>query len=364
METNRRLCFIDSFRGIAAMYVLVYHLALSPPFKPPLPEALYGFIMLGRSGVMLFFVISAFSLCLTMPRHMRQEAPLTSFYISRIFRIAPLFFFMLAFSLWRDWDVYGVIHDIPTLILNTTFLYNFSPTHQFSIVWAGWTIGVEMIFYAIFPLIYRMFSTMQLRIAGFFISSIIAVLAPILLPTAMGEVPVTRFMPVFFVGMITFSIYEKINSGNLSNRRYLGLTLICGGILGFAYLDSTPIERLPLLNDKTIWMGIFYAVIIIGVSLSNTLSSPKSIFTKLGEWSFSIYLIHAPVMFYLSPAYEWIYGFTELPNGVLFFICLLITLVIVLPLSWSAYNKIEIPGIILGRKVFSYISSSRVNRLQ
>jgi peptidoglycan/LPS O-acetylase OafA/YrhL len=90
LPRKKRLEFLDSLRGIAAVYVVIFHTALVSAPKPSLPDWAKPIVLFGASGVMLFFVISGFSLCLTMPRHEQSNTPLASYYLSRFFRIAPL----------------------------------------------------------------------------------------------------------------------------------------------------------------------------------------------------------------------------------------------------------------------------------
>ncbi len=58
--------------------------------------------MFGGTGVLLFFVISGFSLSMTMTRHNRATVPILSYATSRFFRIAPLFYTVLLASVLRD----------------------------------------------------------------------------------------------------------------------------------------------------------------------------------------------------------------------------------------------------------------------
>jgi len=89
-DAGKRLVFLDSLRGFAALFVVAFHSYLVPAIqKPALPTWLSPAVFYGSSGVILFFVISAFSLSLTMPRH-EANGGLTSYYLSRLFRIAPL----------------------------------------------------------------------------------------------------------------------------------------------------------------------------------------------------------------------------------------------------------------------------------
>lgn len=113
-------------------------------------------------GVTMFFVVSAFSLCYMMPRHKREARPLVSFYLRRFFRIAPLFYFMIATTLFYHAQFMGVPLDYwaaksEALVASVFFVFNFLPGQQLGVVWASWTIGVEMPFYLLFPLLYRRF---------------------------------------------------------------------------------------------------------------------------------------------------------------------------------------------------------------
>jgi peptidoglycan/LPS O-acetylase OafA/YrhL len=108
----KRLAYLDSLRGLAALYVLVYHAILVAQPNLVVPAWTAPFFLAGGTGVMLFFVVSAFSLCLTWPRHEKTGAPLTSYFISRFFRIAPLFYFMMLVTYIRDIFVFDTWHSI------------------------------------------------------------------------------------------------------------------------------------------------------------------------------------------------------------------------------------------------------------
>ena len=75
------------------------------------------------------------------------------FYIRRFYRIAPLFYFSLLVWLTLNILFLGTKPDLQTFILNITFLFGLVPGAHESLVWAGWSIGIEMLFYAIFPLL-------------------------------------------------------------------------------------------------------------------------------------------------------------------------------------------------------------------
>jgi ABC-type multidrug transport system ATPase subunit len=137
-------------RGVAAVAVLLFHLHHLAGL--PLPPALG---MVGTHfglGVQLFFVLSGFSLCHSTFHTVGQVNWIRDYLLKRLFRIAPLFYFLLAVWVVFFW-LRGVKIDLATLILNLSFTFNFVPGKHESIVAAGWTIGVEMIFYAVLPVL-------------------------------------------------------------------------------------------------------------------------------------------------------------------------------------------------------------------
>jgi peptidoglycan/LPS O-acetylase OafA/YrhL len=91
----KKLDFIDALRGIAALMVVVYHTALMPRPNLEIPIGLDKFVRLGGLGVVLFFVISAFTLYLSGNNRKQETNQLRKFYLRRLFRIVPLFYFML-----------------------------------------------------------------------------------------------------------------------------------------------------------------------------------------------------------------------------------------------------------------------------
>jgi len=74
LERMGRLTFLDSLRGLAALGVVLAHFIGYASAHFGLP-GLFEPLAYGRYGVTLFFLISGFSLALTMPRHERTVTP-------------------------------------------------------------------------------------------------------------------------------------------------------------------------------------------------------------------------------------------------------------------------------------------------
>jgi len=85
-----RLPFIDALRGLAIFGVFIVHSSQS---IDGLPRWLSSLASQGARGVQLFFVISAFTLFLSLStRRKNEKRPTLNFFIRRFFRIAPLFY--------------------------------------------------------------------------------------------------------------------------------------------------------------------------------------------------------------------------------------------------------------------------------
>jgi peptidoglycan/LPS O-acetylase OafA/YrhL len=153
-QSGERLESIDALRDLAALYVLVYHLALIPTPKLKVPSWAARYVLTGGTGVTLFFIVSAFFLCLSMRTHRNEPAPVARFCLRRVFRVIPLFYLWMVLSWVRDF-LLGVRHPWWEVLLNASFSsFNFLAGKNEGIVWSGWTLGVEMVFYLLFPLIF------------------------------------------------------------------------------------------------------------------------------------------------------------------------------------------------------------------
>ncbi len=148
---------LDTFRAVAALGVLVFHVEL---FKED-----YGFTNLmhlpyfmytnGHMGVILFFALSGFliTLLLLNERSKYARISLRNFYLRRIFRVWPLYYFVLLVSALA----LGYTPTFITLLLVMTIFPNVA--HAVETGWDAspqiWSIGVEEQFYLVWPLIVK-----------------------------------------------------------------------------------------------------------------------------------------------------------------------------------------------------------------
>jgi len=157
---NYKLAYIDTLRGIAILMVIAVHTSKSLNSMSPQMEILMQY---GQMGVQLFFVVSAFTLLLSMKRHQKEKYKLSDFFIRRFFRIAPMYYFgIILYFLFKTLKNYlqtGNIfileqYTINNILANISFIHGFIPAANNNIVPGGWSIGTEMAFYLLFPFLF------------------------------------------------------------------------------------------------------------------------------------------------------------------------------------------------------------------
>ncbi|MFM0335453.1 acyltransferase family protein [Paraburkholderia fungorum] len=158
---DARVAVLDAARALAILGVIGVHLGL---WMPNLPHWLSATAAMGQYGVQLFFVISAVTISYTLDADERRygatvHTVVRRFYIKRIVRIVPLYYAAIL--------TYGVLdylahlahgqinlpHHLLDVAANLLFIHGWVPSAINSVVPGGWSIGVEMSFYALAPFI-------------------------------------------------------------------------------------------------------------------------------------------------------------------------------------------------------------------
>jgi peptidoglycan/LPS O-acetylase OafA/YrhL len=142
---------IDSLTGLrffAALVVFASHLA-QPEAMPPGASV---FLQAGYNGVTLFFVLSGFVLTWTYADRLARPdgAELWNFAVARFARLAPLYLVVLLFMLSRLRD--GV-PDWAWRHLLAVQTWSGDLVMAFNLNGPGWSVGVEVFLYALFPLL-------------------------------------------------------------------------------------------------------------------------------------------------------------------------------------------------------------------
>ena len=160
---------MDGIRGLAILLVLIWHFAICRYVPPPnsILSLVWSLFGTAWSGVDLFFVLSGFLIGGILLKHRESPCYFKTFYIRRICRIFPPYFFVLllfylgvALDLAEKGEAFKWLFQNPLPFWSyATFTQNFVMLQQgdygAAAVGVTWSLAVEEQFYLLFPLTIR-----------------------------------------------------------------------------------------------------------------------------------------------------------------------------------------------------------------
>jgi peptidoglycan/LPS O-acetylase OafA/YrhL len=353
------LAGIHALRGIAALMVFCFHLHFVGLI--PLPKSWGLIASRGGLGVELFYVLSAFSLLFANQKNVRTgDSPwIFSYMIKRYFRIAPLFYFMLIVHCLFILFVFNGKLDLQRIIMNILFIFNFAPkVAEGGIVWASWSIGVEMVFYAFLPLVMVAVRSLRSAIVFWFL----AVLASYVyrrvleadpgIPAGYAHYAFMSQLGVFFSGILGYWIYIKIcASVGVVRCKLWWLVVLLGTALFILLLtDVARFLVVPGRPDTQLW-GLAFGFIVVLFAISSKKWMAHPILQHFGERSYSIYLTHVVVIYFAGPLIRNLYDFCySALGGYGFAVCAVVVLIPTILVSEVTYRLVEVRGIMLGKR--------------
>lgn len=306
----------------------------------------------GKFGVALFFIVSAFTLFRSLD--VRKENGFGKYYLRRFFRIAPLYYLIIiiVFSLSGGQSYYMVDIDKATSIFNLLahmfFINGFFTNYFNSILGVEWTIFVEVSFYIILPIfyIYRKY-LLQITILLLFIS-LIGFIVPKIMQFNELEKMQLYFSPIIWFVVFAFGglIYKYYHNNFIKDIfiKYKN-SLLIGLILMFIFFSYVKIPATALVFSFI--LGLLFIINSYNkINIFNNI-----ILKKIGELSFSIYLIHFPIILYIKNNFrggELVMFDNQILNYIL--LCSFVFM-IVLILSTITYRFVEQPFMKLGKKL-------------
>ncbi|HII02388.1 TPA: acyltransferase, partial [Methanosarcinaceae archaeon] len=151
------------------------------------------------------------------------------------------------------------------------------------------------------------------------------------------------------------------------NKAILSAVLITGLFLGsypmspvtsdslYGFLDNG-LFRTPLVTYHIVGAGMLMYVLLNIQGLQKIFSSPVPVF--LGKISYSLYLVHFPVISSFTCALFLIL-YPVLPYGEAFLISCLSSLFLIIPLSYLFYKYIDAAGVKLSKSFYNWLLNSR-----
>ena len=357
-----RFASIDGLRGYLAFAVLLHHAAIwfgylrAGEWQPPATNL---FMHFGQSGVALFFMITAFLFTSKLLAARQQGIDWRAFFVSRIVRLSPLYLFAMGllatitaaathftlavppsrllsdFAIWLGFSVLGQ-PDLNGLVGTRAVLAGVT-----------WSLPFEWFFYFALPVL-----------------AVVAGLRPPRRYVILGLVASALFLAqgrdnllayyAFAIGILTAfparsAAIRQAASGSTGSIA-ASVCLVLAVLLTYS-----PSSHLGLLL-----IGAAFLIIACGNTLFGLLASSLS--RKLGEISYSLYLLHGAVLFVsfrfivgieaarqLSPVQHWWVVLACVP--VLIAICCL------------SYRYIEAPGIRLAGPIMRWLARPSASAL-
>ena len=333
---------IYGLRFIAALMVIVFHLRDVAQVPPP-----YAYDRYLACGVGLFFIISAFSLSYSTSKYLSQSDWIRTFALKRFFRIAPLFYVICLLEMYLQFT--GPFH-LSDVVLTVLFIFIFFPDLQGSLVWAGWTVGVEMIFYGFLPLIIGTVTSWR--------SAAVLLAICVLASTATAFAHIQSTVPPLFlfiifpfhvqyfaVGVLVYFIHLKFMRTIFESSQtliWIALTLAFIVCCWLMVVPTSPWTREQYYLASAIGLG----VLVLRQSCRPSLLISNRFMIYWGERSYSMYLTHGLVLIYGKRLWEIVT--VNLGPVLGYFVVAPLSVSFVLCVSWITYRFVERPGMLIG----------------
>ena len=311
---------LTPLRGIAAILTVIFHVSLMAGPLAFNTQVLYRMYLM----VDFFFVLSGFIMCHVYGELFSEKVTMPTFKkftIARFARVYPLHLITLLYTiiLFSVTAKLG-IPKVPVLqvensgysiFTNLLLLQSMNLHHWFSWVHASWSISTEWWAYMVFPFLVMPFSKLSsagkiavtlLCFGGYlFITFIIMPIVPF-----PAEIPFVKMDPAwltvnvayqfgfirclcgFVLGMMMYQGFKTDWGKKILANGYVFLSAAAGLFLSmhFALPDVVTISFLPFILLSAAY----------GSPSINKVLSVKAL-QKIGDWSFSIYLVHQPLLY-------------------------------------------------------------------
>ncbi|WP_229068541.1 acyltransferase [Actinoplanes sp. DH11] len=353
------LTALTGLRAVAAIGVVLSHSRV-PESVPQHLEKIVGW---GHIGVPMFFMLSGVVLAYNYPHLSGWEGRRTvRFYLARIARVMPLYWVVIGYCAAYLWIVGRDNHGW-ALVQNLLAVQTWSADLRVAQGWynsPGWSIGVEMFFYLLFPFLVPVVARLARRFGARGLILLIAAMTLVVLVlwaafyfTGRSSLPagdpasVHRWLyrnplchlPMFVCGMASAFLIPYTSRWSTRRHHAVQAFVFCY-VFGLAAFRGTG----PGWNSGA--YGLFFVVpfALLMISLASgrgwtarLLST--TVMVRLGLASYALYITHR-WMLYALPTAEYI----KTGRGWVPYVALLVTLVLLLLIAEGAHQYIEEPA--------------------
>ena len=330
------LRFLDGFRGLAALYVMLFHLYNSEGLPHVLAFSL-SWLRFGHYAVSVFIVLSGYCLMLPIARSEtgQMQRGTWDFFRRRAKRILPPYYAALVFSLILLRFYPQIQKTLNVRSTDGRWAENFTPgcilAHEFLIhnwfkEWYGsidgpmWSVATEWQIYFLFPLlllpIWRRFGNVSVILFGLALG-----VAPLLILPHDYNFCWARpqYLGLFAMGMVGAAIgfSDKLRDNYWRDNLPWGLFAATGFLTFFSIAFYTlaikhqgmsayglPVSQ-PWIIDVIVGFSTISTIVFCAHYVQKTPASTKPAILRifecpwavgLGAFSYSIYLIHLPIL--------------------------------------------------------------------
>lgn len=374
MTEGRRLDFVDAARGWAILGVIAVH---ASQWTPNLSAVCLSVLGCGQYGVQLFFVASAFTLALTWEQR-SSAAPSSKldFWIRRLFRVGPMYWagilLYLGMAMVLSKGAWPEGWALEKIVLHGLLAHGWSPVLINDVVPGGWSIGVEVSFYLLFPFAIPMVRTLK--------RTFIAVIATIgfsLAANGLGglvlegawrtEILNNTFwywwlpsqLPVFALGLLAYRLWPI----ELSESSWFSKALTALAFAIFAGVGYSMTKAAGSAHFAAWLFGAAAAAFLLLLASGTAGWLTARPIMWVGRISYSLYILHAAAgALFILWALPRLLPLAQLPGSVNFVCVMIVLLAVTIPLAWVAHQLLEKPGIAAGRALIRQRQQRLVRR--
>ena len=354
-----RIGSLDGVRALLALWVVFGHLAGTVGARVPLVDN-------PAVAVDLFMVLSGFFIAATYGSLAAQHPPAVAmryFWVRRVMRIWPVYAVLLTLV----WVFIVPLHELrldqlrafastgttlpaadpaPITLANAlmhyTMLFGVWPSFATATALPDWSLSLEFQFYLLFPLLALALRQRPLLLC--FAAAALAFIAPPLLghyldPGRFAHFRQPAFLPYrlhfFLVGALAFAMFRRQrDAADAFWTVELLAIVLCLSVMG--------------VQASMGIFGVLYLMARPHSQAARLLSHPTM--RWLGRISFSIYLVHAPLMRLVVGMLAHEPWFVALPPIERYAVALACLLPLVLAAAQLLYRLVELPGIDLAHR--------------
>lgn len=352
-----RYLLLTHLRGMAALIVLMLHLfGVVRPHAHPVFNGVRQITQWGFLGVDFFFVISGYCISMSLTRFSTLEGGSWKFLVDRCLRIYPVFWVTYTVSI-----LIGVFTDI-VMRRDPAARFLHSPfewiSHYFLFdIYAGfgpamdvtWTLVHELTFYLMAAAMLLCASTRILKIGITLLLACGVVL--FLIGRYDGGLLAFQFLPEFLCGAIVFFALHSRVSKVVAVSVLLAIPLISWKLQPMSAAGETHVNLLSGYGMQArLSAAALFAMLLIFVHRWDGYLGTRSCFRPLellGRGSYSLYLIHVPL---IAPAANMLMSLSGNTLSLQWLSYLAVSLIALFG-AWLLYLLVERPSEQLRRTV-------------